>query len=342
MTCKRLTMWMPASPYIQSEILFPKLETLEIQRCPQLEKVPCLQLQSVKDLKLDKVGDTQSLKMEKMKVLPQKLSYFSKLENLTVRYCENMKSIPNGLMSLKKLAVQKCPSLACIPDDLSSLNTLEIRVCPLLACIPDGLSSLRELIVIDCEGLQSLPKSLKECSSLELVCICECPLIKGPIPDLGRLEGLVKLYLINSGELMIPCLQWIPNLHSLWELKIGGFGNTPNLPKLTYPHSLRNLSLQDFPNIKFLHQQFLPSTLHSLEIFRFDELEQIPEWIGNLSSLQSLTLLHCNKLKCLLPLKHATLQALYIADCPLLTERCAKDGGYEWPHISHIPNIHIS
>uniref|UniRef100_A0A803LV46 Uncharacterized protein n=1 Tax=Chenopodium quinoa TaxID=63459 RepID=A0A803LV46_CHEQI len=288
---ERLITWMPPSPPIQVEILFPKIEKLNIEDCPKLKRITCLQFQSLKCLTLRNVDGTQPLdiikyspalqslhawKMEKMMTLPQELSNCTKLEELKVFDCEKLKCIPSGLTSLKDLTISNCRSLACIPD---------------------GLFSLCNLNVSDCEGLERMPKSLEESTPLVSIIIKDCPLIKGPIPDLGRLQKLENLRLVYSGELMACCLQWIPNLHRLERLQIGGYSREEWDFNLTFPQSLRGLTLSYFAKVKSLSQQLLPSTLQSLVIERFDELEQLPEWIGNLSSLRTLCLDNCNKLK---------------------------------------------
>ena len=74
-------------------------------------------------------------------------------------------------------------------------------------------------------------------------------------------------------------------------------------------------------------------------------MKALPEWLGNLSSLQTL-LLNRNKNLMEMPTVQATrrltkLKQLYISSCPELKERCAKEKGTEWSKIAHIPYIEI-
>jgi hypothetical protein len=73
--------------------------------------------------------------------------------------------------------------------------------------------------------------------------------------------------------------------------------------------------------------------------------EALPEWMANLSSLQSLIVSNCKNLK-YLPSSTAiqrlsNLEHLRIWGCPHLSENCRKENGSEWPKISHIPTIYI-
>lgn len=72
-------------------------------------------------------------------------------------------------------------------------------------------------------------------------------------------------------------------------------------------------------------------------------MEALPEWLGNLASLQSLRIWSCTDLKYLPTAKAmkclAKLETVKIYFCPVLDERCKKESGPEWHKISHIPNI---
>ena len=74
-------------------------------------------------------------------------------------------------------------------------------------------------------------------------------------------------------------------------------------------------------------------------------MKALPEWLGNLSSLQTLVL-NSNENLMEMPTVQAMqrltkLIQLYINGCPELKERCAKEKGTEWSKIAHIPDIRI-
>ncbi|GKV38789.1 hypothetical protein SLEP1_g46662 [Rubroshorea leprosula] len=73
------------------------------------------------------------------------------------------------------------------------------------------------------------------------------------------------------------------------------------------------------------------------------KLDALPEWLGNLSSLESLVIDFCMNLRCL-PSAEAIrrltkLKELTVWDCPMLRKSCVEETRAEWPKISHIPNI---
>ncbi|KAL8462047.1 hypothetical protein ACS0TY_033214 [Phlomoides rotata] len=88
------------------------------------------------------------------------------------------------------------------------------------------------------------------------------------------------------------------------------------------------------------------ASLSRLELSHFD-MQELPEWFGDLTSLQELYVIFCEKLKCMPSLEAmrrlTKLTTLEISECPLLEKRCRQqsDVDSEWPKISHIPNISI-
>ncbi|XP_019107730.2 putative disease resistance protein RGA3 [Beta vulgaris subsp. vulgaris] len=326
-----LTSWMSPSPALVATA-FPSLETLEIERCPLLKMVPAFNVRSLKHLELEDLGGAQPLDL---------IRYSHNLNSLSVHDILELQSLPQELLNctdLQKLHISSCENLKYLPNEMSrSLTELGIWGCPSLTCIPT---------------------SLGECTSLKSLSISDCPSIQGPLPDLSKLQGLGELDLVDSGELMTSAAKWISHLHRLWGLEIGGFKDEEEfkhfLSSMTLPltfisnQSFTRLTLKACPNVKALPQQlqlFLTSTLRILQIWQFHDLEGLPEWIGNFSSLERLILRECKNLK-FLPSKQAMLrlcklETFMVYACPLLVERCVEDTGPEWIKISHVPMIDI-
>jgi hypothetical protein len=70
-------------------------------------------------------------------------------------------------------------------------------------------------------------------------------------------------------------------------------------------------------------------------------LVSLPEWIGDLTSLQELGVVNCPNLISLLEgmRRLTSLRRLTIAECHCLEERCEQGTGEDWPKIAHVPNF---
>lgn len=115
-----------------------------------------------------------------------------------------------------------------------------------------------------------------------------------------------------------------------------------------YPFmSLESLTLRGQKGLDRLSNQLRHLTsLGELKITDFNGFEVLPEWLVNLSSLESLTLLHCSNLTSLpSPEEFQLLKKLLyleISECPRALEKRGKEGGEEWYKIAHIPTLTIS
>ncbi|GMJ08868.1 hypothetical protein like AT3G14470 [Hibiscus trionum] len=275
--------WLEAEPTIPA---FPSLKVLKIENCDNLSSVP-------------------------------RMSRFSSLEELTIRYCSELGWMGDEPFSplLKSLVIRDCMKLRSIPslDGLSSLLELRVQRCRGLTSLPYGLStctSLRRLFIDLCSNLESIPEDVGQLNSLEELCICGCENLKMlPEESLGCLTSLKKLKLGPFSEEVeeFPGLGRIHHLHSsLKELTLFGWYKPCSLP-----HQIQHLI-----------------SLERLEIWNFNGLKALPDWFGNLSSLRILWLLDCNNLVHL-PSKEA-LQGLHnlhtfdVSLCPQLRENKAE------------------
>ncbi|CAN6715942.1 unnamed protein product [Malus baccata var. baccata] len=321
------------------------LNKLSIQRCNSLELIPDMHgLTSLNKLIIEYCSKLTSIQFEQG--LPS-------LCDLIIDNCPELSSLPSGLeycTSLQNLKISDCKSLESIPFEqgLPSLCKLFIRRCPQLSSLPSGLeycTSLQDLTISDCEmlssiGIHGLPPSIHSldingCNSLE------------SIPSLENLTHLRALEIVDCHGLKnLP--SGLKTLTSLKKLEIGGFWKElDSFPPFEVIPQLESLRLCGWPKLRSLPEkvQHLTSLAH-LEIKDFDGMESLPEWLGNLASLQSLWIWSCTNLKYLPTAKAmkclAKLKQVYIADCPVLKERCNKESGPEWHKIYHIPNIDFS
>ncbi|GLT33390.1 hypothetical protein SLA2020_079860 [Shorea laevis] len=295
------------------ESVFPYLEFLEIDYCPQLE--------------IWQMGGFSSR---------------HKLSHLRISNCNKLMAIPNmnGLSSLQFFSIEKCFNLQGIPEEflrcLTSLKKLEmgdffdeLEEFPGLSCIHQLNSSLESLILHGWDRVKSLSDQLQHLTALKELTLSNFNQVEAFPEGLGNLTSLQRLHIFKCRNLkhLFP----LQALKSLIELRMGPFSSDleefPGLDCIIHLHaSLKDLKLTGWDKIKFLPNQLRYLTaLKSLTIEEFNRVEVLPDWLGNLSSLQY----------------------LHIIECPNLKKRCIKyiEGkkyaGEEWSKISHIPDISI-
>ncbi|XP_030940330.1 putative disease resistance protein RGA3 [Quercus lobata] len=358
-----LVEWQDAMEVTAARVVFPCLEELTIEDCPQLRSAPRHFL-SLNKLEIRGVCGT---------IFENVSSKLTKLTSLDVSSVSELAFLPMQIFcaSLRSLKIEKCGELSHIPDALHtliSLETLEVKGCPKLMSFPSiqGVASLLRHLAISC-GDEVLPTGLQSCTSLQDLRISDCPnLIL--IPNLRELQSLTQLEIWRCPNLKsIADLEELRSLNKLAickcqkltglpqglrdclkGLSIGGFCEEldvfPSLSSIQHLHSsLERLYLHGWAKINTLPDEIQHFTaLKHLYIGEFDEIEALPEWLGNLSSLRRLDIKGCKNL-----LHLPTVQAmqniimLLINDCPKLEERCTKGSGAEWSKVSHIPRLWI-
>ncbi|KAL5745499.1 hypothetical protein ACOSP7_026645 [Xanthoceras sorbifolium] len=335
-------------------LLPPNLKRLEIKGCNNL--------QTLVDEEHEESNNSGSLKYLVIQFCSSLKSLWSKselpatLQHLELLFCPNLSSLSsrgNLPMALKCISINNCLKLESIavrlhnnsslesiriygcvnfkflPQDLQKLSHLQditISGCPNLVSFPErGLPSknLTQLHIDECEKLKALPNCMHNLTSLEKLRIERCPSIMS-FPEDGFATNLTSLMI---GDVMIckPLFRW-------------------GLHKFT---SLRRLHIEGCPEVVSFPQEeirmMLPTSLTSLRIENFPNLERLSSISQILTCLEEVHLYSCPKLKSFpengLPI---SLLRLYICACPLLKERCRKEKGEYWPMIAHIPYVMIS
>ncbi|KDO37252.1 hypothetical protein CISIN_1g018478mg [Citrus sinensis] len=338
------------------------LEILEIWSCRSLTYLAAVQLpRSLKRLDIQCCSNIRTLTMEEgiqsssSSSSRRYTSYL--LEELCISSCRSLTSIfsKNELSatleslevgnlppSLKSLRVQGCSKLESIAETLdnsTSLETIHIFYCENMKILPSGLHNLRQLQEISIEGcgnLESFPEGGLPCAKLKEVVIRWCGRLEALPKGLHNLKSLQKLTIGKGGleEDGLPT-----NLHSLdirgnmeiWKSMIEwgqGFHRFSSLRELRIEGC--DDDMVSFPpeDIRMGTTLPLPTSLTSLAIFSFPNLERLSSSIVDLQNLTSLYLVGCPKLK-YFPEKGlpSSLLELWIGGCPLIEEKCRKDGG---------------
>nr|XP_011468079.1 PREDICTED: putative disease resistance protein RGA3 isoform X1 [Fragaria vesca subsp. vesca]XP_011468080.1 PREDICTED: putative disease resistance protein RGA3 isoform X1 [Fragaria vesca subsp. vesca] len=354
--CEELTCIAPPQSHCRST-----LQELTIERCRKLRCLP------------DYGFSLQTLRIEECDILECIPIYdFPELSSIVHRsevICDIQEHFPSPL---QELYISNCPQLFSLPEGLqycTSLQQLEIWWCPKIESIPipsQGLPSLCRLVLWQCPELSSLPSGLSCCTSLGRLTIRKCQISQidlqilvslqeltiGECPNLETISSFDKLTSLRDLEI-VSCsrLKSLPSglamasphvFTRLKTLEIGPFWRElDSFPAFQVLPQLERLSIYGWPKLKSLPQQIQHLTsLSFLWIHSFEGVEAIPEWLGNLASLEFLSFRNCKNLM-FLPSVQAMrcltkLETLSIHNCPLLTERCTKESGPEWPKISHI------
>ncbi|KAK7833189.1 disease resistance protein tao1, partial [Quercus suber] len=134
---------------------------------------------------------------------------------------------------------------------------------------------LEELIIRGCNKLRDLPDSLHTCISLQKLVVQDCP-------KLRSLPGVLSITTLPSG---VQC----------YTSSIEYMENGDCLPSTSsIQPSLQKLKL--YGSVLFLDQIQYFIALKILWIQEFGEMVALPEWLGNLSSLQVLYIVDCKNL----------------------------------------------
>ncbi|KAG6671287.1 hypothetical protein I3843_Q001800 [Carya illinoinensis] len=276
--------------------------------------------------------------------LPINLDY-SWLEVLFLFNCDSLRSFPMDLFpNVKDLTIEICTNLESLTvveqhqHDLVALSSLRISQCPNFVSFPRGglhATNLGVLHILSCENLGSLPDKMHMLlPSLTQFYIEYCKNIE-TLPEGGLPSSLNKFVISDCEKLVESRMGWsLQNLASLRQLTIYGGSKldvVSFLEKGLLPTNLKNLSINDFPNLtSFNKNEFVNLTsLESLTIQKCPKLERMPEeGLQHLTSLKRLSIYSCPKLERMPEegLQHLTsLERLYIEDCPKL-ERMLEEG----------------
>jgi hypothetical protein len=181
-------------------------------------------------------------------------------------------------------------------------------------------------------------------TSLELLAIVRCENLQLLFGEI-QLPNLKWLYVASCGNLKSLPFHAIPNLESL-------FIDSCNKMKFLLDHDsdisnlkLKLLCLRSLPQLVSFPQwlQGCVTTLQSLILDDFDNLDELPEWLSTLICLKTINIYSCPKLLLLPDDLHQlkNLEHLRIEGCAELCRRYHPKVGKDWHKISHIKQVII-
>ncbi|KAI3811648.1 hypothetical protein L1987_21374 [Smallanthus sonchifolius] len=285
------------------------LREIAIINCPKLDLVAIEFIQSLQVLHVEGCS---------LVVLRSMVSVSSSITRLTIKNIKGLTQLQREVLEHLR-AVEYLHILKC--DEVTYLWESEAAGCNILL----SLQKL-ELDISNCNNLKSFPhKHLKSLTSLKSLRICFCP----------------------SLDYSFRCGLWPPNLRNL---EIGGlkkpiseweFQNFPTSLVTLYLHGEKSgvvtfaKAEEDISSSSFL----FPSSLTSLEIYGFMELESLPEGMQHFMCLQHLGIYRCPKLRDLPETLLPSLSCLSVdTDSSMkLRKKSRSRKGMYWPIISQIP-----
>ncbi|XP_021753280.1 disease resistance protein RGA2-like [Chenopodium quinoa] len=350
----------------------PNLVQIEIRDCKRLEHLPLMsKLRHLKVLKLKGLSEVEYMESSSINSGDDdELVFFPSLETLELwgmpklkgwwkSSSESEESETPQAPKLSRLDISGCPELTTFPL-CPELQELELKgfneaLGPIMRESAHGLSvsnnnhkedqgrqgRLRKVTTDNVGYLTSLPIHY-----LSNLCITfeQKELKTGEVGEVfrsGRLSSLRSLQ-----------ISFCHNLKSISGRGVWDQFTALETLTLYYLPGLELEDEDDVSNNKSTEEgsdaempwRYLAPTLRSLELSGLDAMVKLPKGIGCLSSLHSLNIMYCPKLKTMpKEMRHLTsLTELHIWECsPELMKECKNKNGANWSNIQHIPNIKL-
>ncbi|KAG5588262.1 hypothetical protein H5410_048696 [Solanum commersonii] len=249
------------------------------------------------------------------------------LQSLVLRHLNFVENI-DGLEGDDKFIL---PSDECY---FSSLKRLELRainekIMKQILCPPhhhSPLCDLNNLTLGSVDGLATMPEDVfKSLVSLQSLSIRRCRNLVSLSTCLTHLNSLEFLCIDNCPQL---------DLSSYEAMQFQAPGNLS---------TFRVLRLDKLTTLPVWLQHF-SGTLKSIDIWICPNFATIPEWIGDLISLNQLEI-DGSPMLTSLPEGMRSLAALQMLivkrGLSILKQRCQEEVGEDWPKIAHIPRVYI-
>eukprot|EP00729_Bicosta_minor_P032553 gene32553-biopygen16336 len=273
----------------QSIAKLTKLKTLNLEECDELETLPETGVAGLVNLEGLYVNWCKKLKQ-----LPQSIAKLTKLKTLNLEFCDNLETLPEtgvaGLVNLEGLYVSgsqfdtmKLKQLPQSIAKLTKLKTLDLGCCENLETLPEtgvaGLVNLEELNLYGCKKLKQLPQSIATLTKLKTLNLKRCENIAEPLPDLSHLYNLPPGLEIAFKD--YTDAHYASDAAEAWEKR--GFTSLANRGKI----------------MKMLADGTLHTHADDVLNLAGSDIETLPDSLGKLSHLKTLTLGCCENLETL-------------------------------------------
>ncbi|XP_057813971.2 uncharacterized protein LOC131027886 [Cryptomeria japonica] len=321
-----------------------KLVELNIINCPDIQ--PLLDLSDLNCLKMTVIAECwnmhditlpttlNQLTLQRCRGLQTVagLSNHAKLTEIDISDCEKLEDLTSlaGLCCLERINIDSCERIhnITLPPTIIQLTVQRCRELQMIAGIGD-VTEFTELYISECPKLEELPVIcgpscleriiIDGCQKLNRLQVTDCRILKGVR---GKFD-LAQLWMSDCPELEeLPCFASLVRLEEVRIIRCG------KLQKITMPTTLTSLYLDAGTKLISLPEICHLRNLVQLIISHCWQLE-LELNLEDMSSLQSIAIAGCGKLKCFLLNKCQNLKRvsgnfgvahLSICDCPELEE----------------------
>nr|XP_027065757.1 putative disease resistance protein RGA3 [Coffea arabica] len=287
---------------------------------------------------------TLDLSHSSFEMLPSSIGELKRLKYFDLSSNCSIQTVPNSIGKLHCLLILRaalCTQLTELPKDAEDLISLRhLYLTTKQESFPDKsvgcLSSLRSLSLYSCKNLVSLSDELKHLRNLRTLTIVDCPKLTFLPSSMKYLTALENLYIIDCDELTLFEWQDIEGIKMVRSLVIGG------LPELSSKdvqcfENLKSFVIDGLPKLVVLPRWLEGSalTLRNLRIARCPNFLELPEWLKNLTALESIQIAECPRLRSLPAGMHRLneLEELKIDNCPQLSVDCGEKDRAKIAHI---------
>ena len=201
-----------------------------------------------------------------------------KLKTLKIRYCWNLKTLPNSiglLTELEVLDLSGCSKLTTLPNSiglLTKLEVLDISSCTVSTTLPNsigGLVGLKRLRLSGCKSLEEIPMELGRLINLKELKLSFYENKNISLLNAGKLKSLLKVVIRDCKEL--SCIDTLPQC--LEHLDLQGCCTLIEIPSLKPMKSLVYLNLRHCQRLRHIHGLECLTTLEFIYVVNCASIE---------------------------------------------------------------------